>query len=279
MGNIIVILSIICNIFCGQYENIKTVNINEIVNTIEEQVNENQFNQEMKFILHAGGVTPEGIIGSNSIEALENSYAQGYRIMEIDLCWTKDNQLVCVHDWNSYYAPRFGKDSLTLQEFSKVKGSYYGYTSMTLDDLIQWMKLHNDAIIVTDIKENNVMGVELLAQKVPELKDRFWIQIYGKQEYDTISELGFKNIILTVYSMSWEEKQNAEKLVEFAEKHLLIGITFPIELLELIPDYLKTLKKAKVPLFVHTVNDTEIQRELFTAGVSGIYTDYGNLKK
>ena len=59
-----------------------------------------------KFILHAGGVTPNGILGSNSLEAVEHSYDNGYRVLEIDFCWTEDNHLVCVHDWDAYYAHR-----------------------------------------------------------------------------------------------------------------------------------------------------------------------------
>ena len=54
-------------------------------------------------ILHAGGVTPEGVTGSNSLEALEHSYENGFRLLELDFSWTCDGELVCVHDWNAFY--------------------------------------------------------------------------------------------------------------------------------------------------------------------------------
>lgn len=150
---------------------------------------------------------------------------------------------------------------------------------MNLDDLAKFMEENEDAIIVTDIKENCVEGVELLNTYYPELKNRFYIQIYDKNQYESVKNLGFKNIILTVYQMTWEEKQNANELVNFAKKHKLVGITFPSELIELVPNYVETLKESETPLLVHTVNDLESQKNLFEIGITGIYTDYGDASK
>lgn len=47
-----------------------------------------------EYILHAGGITPAGTVGSNSLEALDYSYQRGYRAMEVDFFWTTDGQLV-----------------------------------------------------------------------------------------------------------------------------------------------------------------------------------------
>ena len=225
-----------------------------------------------EYILHAGGITPAGTVGSNSLEALDYSYQRGYRAMEMDFFWTTDGQLVCVHDWEAYYAHSLGKEALTLQEFESVNGSY-GFTSMTIDTLAQWMTQHDDVIIVTDIKENCVEGAKMIAEQYPQLRDRFYIQIYNTQDYEAVSALGFQNIILTVYQMTWAEKADTNALVAFANSHTLAGITFPIDLVDLIPGYLETLVASGTPVFVHTVNDAETQRMLFDAGVAGVYTD------
>ena len=45
-------------------------------------------------ILHAGGVTPEGVTGSNSLEALEHSYENGFRLLELD--FSADEDVVCI---------------------------------------------------------------------------------------------------------------------------------------------------------------------------------------
>lgn len=228
-----------------------------------------------KFILHAGGATPDGIVGSNSLEALDWSYQLGYRLLEMDFCWTEDGDLVCVHDWDAYYAPRLGKTSLTLAEFEEMRSSCYGFTSMTLDHLAQWMQEHPDTQIITDIKEGNLEGAALIAQRYPQLLDRFILQIYSTQEYEAVSRLGFENIILTVYQMTWEEKTDTAFLADFINGHKLVGLSFPVELTKL-PGYVEQLLQSGAPLFVHTVNDAQTQAALFAQGIAGIYTDTGD---
>lgn len=223
---------------------------------------------ETRYILHAGGVTPTGAVGSNSLEALERSYAQGYRVMELDFCWTADRELVCVHDWARSYS---WMQPVTLAEFEAVRGSTYGYTSMTLDLLAAWLEVRPGAVIVTDIKEGNVAGAALIAERYPELKDRFVVQIYHMDEYEAIAELGFAQI-LTVYQMTWTEKTDAAALAEFAQTHSLVGLTFPAELAAR-EGYVEALSGAGVPLFAHTVNDTAEQAALFSLGISGVYAD------
>ena len=89
-----------------------------------------------------------------------------------------------------------------------------------------------------------------------------------------MADLGFEHIILTVYQMSWSEKQDTAALVRFAADHPREGITFPVELAD-TPGYVEALLEAQVPLFVHTVNDPADQAALVRQGISGIYTDLG----
>ena len=260
--------------FCSINKIGNEINRSEIIETIQK---ENELSSQ--FILHAGGITPNGIIGSNSLEAVEHSYANGYRVLEIDFCWTEDNHLVCVHDWDTYYAHRIGKKCVTLDEFEEVRYGTYGFTSLTLEHLCEWLKEHNDVIIVTDIKENCVGGAKLIAEKYPELKDNFCIQMYDKSEYEELSDLGFNKIIWTLYQLSWTEKMDTDTIVDFTKNHNLIGITFGSDLADLVPNYINKLKLANVPLFVHTVNDYNSQSKYFNMGITGIYTDFGEAKE
>ena len=162
----------------------------------------------------------------------------------------------------------------TLAQFEAVRDSTYGFTSLTLDHLIAWLREHPGVSIVTDIKEDCAAGAALIAQRCPDLRSRFIIQIYHPEEYDQVADLGFEHIILTVYQMSWSEKQDTAALVRFAAEHPLEGITFPVELAD-TPGYVEALLEAQVPLFVHTVNDPADQAALVRQGISGIYTDLG----
>lgn len=40
------------------------------------------------------------MIYNNTVEALENSIKKGYKLIELDLILTKDNELVCSHGWS-----------------------------------------------------------------------------------------------------------------------------------------------------------------------------------
>ena len=231
----------------------------------------------LRWILHAGGTTPNGYVGSNSIEAMDHSYESGYRAMELDFCWTEDGYFVCIHDWDAYYADMFGKTGgVTREEFESVRYGSYGFTSMTLADVADWMEAHPDTVIITDIKDRNVEAAEVIGEQYPDLRDRFYVQIYAKDDYDAVYNLGFRNIILTVYALSWEEKTDTADLVRFAKTHPLVGLTYPIELHEWIDGYTARMLDADTPLFVHTVNDSATQEALFDLGISGVYTDCGD---
>ena len=197
-----------------------------------------------------------------------------FRLLELGFSWTCDGELVCVHDWNAFYGRILDTDSPTLAQFEAVRDSTYGFTSLTLDHLIAWLREHPGVSIVTDIKEDCAAGAALIAQRCPDLRSRFIIQIYHPEEYDQVADLGFEHIILTVYQMSWSEKQDTAALVRFAAEHPLEGITFPAELAD-TPGYVEALLEAQVPLFVHTVNDPADQAALVRQGISGIYTDLG----
>ena len=47
------------------------------------------------------------------------------------------------------------------------------------------------------IKEDCAAGAALIAQRCPDLRSRFIIQIYHPEEYDQVADLGFEHIILT----------------------------------------------------------------------------------
>lgn len=221
----------------------------------------------MKYIMHAGGRTPEGTAGTNSLEALELSYEKGYRTFEIDMSWTADTQLVCVHSWGEADQPPLARD------FAAQRGEGEN-TSLMVVDLYGWLREHPDAWVVTDIKDRNLMGAATIARRFPDVLDRTILQIYSFEEYDEAWELGFRHIILTVYQMTGEERADTEALVEFARTHPLEGLTFPVEMVQK-EGYVESLLAGDTPLFVHTVNGREKQEQLFAQGISGIYTDNG----
>jgi len=103
-----------------------------------------------RFIAHAGGAI-NGNIYTNSLEALDENYAKGFKLFELDLVETSDGHIVALHEWKKYPQQSGYKGKLppTLAEFKshKILGRY---TPMDLDDINRWFEAHSDAILVTD---------------------------------------------------------------------------------------------------------------------------------
>ena len=80
-------------------------------------------NQTREFLIaHAGG-TIDGISGTNSLEAVENSRDQQFSFFELDLLISKDNRIVAAHDWKHFLEITgfVGKKGAALRQAEFVK--------------------------------------------------------------------------------------------------------------------------------------------------------------
>ena len=144
-----------------------------------------------KYIAHAGGGV-NNIRYCNCFEALNKNYELGHRFFEIDFSWTKDKQLVAIHDWGQTYKRFYGNKippPPTYEMFKslKMKG---GYSSITLTKLSNWLKLHDDAYIVTDVKNNNIAALTYIRDNFPKDISKYIPQIYFLNEYEPVYKLG-----------------------------------------------------------------------------------------
>ena len=119
--------------------------------TQETPLNSGKSNYNVnRFIAHAGGKL-DGNVYTNSLEALNQNYANGFRIFELDIVKTSDNHFVAAHDWEHWQKITGYKENIppTLEAFKKQK-IMNKYTPMTMDDINRWFSAHPDAILVTD---------------------------------------------------------------------------------------------------------------------------------
>ncbi len=221
-----------------------------------------------RFVAHAGGLV-DGVAYSNSLDALEAGYRRGYRLFELDFSWTSDQQLALIHDWEQSWARLFAEQGVpTAERFRSARMSEGRHRQMMLDDLLAWLGQHEDAFVVTDVKEHNVEALQRIAGDAGELATRFIPQIYDPDEFDAVRALGFRHLILTVY----RSKLGEPELVEWARSADLWALT--------VPDYRVARGEFAVlagtaapPIFVHTVNSAERWQWLRDNGFHGIYTD------
>lgn len=226
-----------------------------------------------QLVSHAAG-SIYGYRYTNSLEALEESYKNGFKLIELDFDWTSDDQLVLIHDWESTVERMFMIPArvLSLREFKELE-TFQDLSLMDLSDLVAWLKKNNDAYIVTDIKDRNVEALRIIAEKHPEIKEQIIPQIYSMEEYSQVQEMDYTNIILTLYKTYY----NDDEIIKFAKANKLFAVTMNIQ--RGYTGLAKKLKDEGIATYVHTVNSLHTFEELFENGVTGIYTDYFHANK
>jgi glycerophosphoryl diester phosphodiesterase len=153
---------------------------------------------EARLVAHAGGAVL-GLTYTNSSEALDEHYAEGYRVFELDFHWTSDGRLVVVHDW-AEISERVGAKShvFSYEEFVSARRRD-GLHQLTFEDLRKWLQTHRDAFVVTDTKDSNIRLLRYLQENSGDIRPQLIIQIYRVSELRAARQLGPRAVWLTVY--------------------------------------------------------------------------------
>lgn len=224
--------------------------------------------QHQPLIAHAGGHI-YGYKYTNSLEALENSYNNGFRFIELDFDWTADNQIVLIHDWSKMASRLFMTEPrvFTKEEFDNTP-VLQNLTLLDIENLAKWLEDRSDVNIVTDVKNRNLDCLQYIGLNYEHIKNQIVPQVYSFDEYIKAKQLGYDNIILTLYKSNYTD----DEIMGFAKNNEIFAITMPIE--RGYTELPRKLKESGVLSYVHTVNDLYTFEELNLNGVYGIYTDY-----
>lgn len=103
-----------------------------------------------RFIAHAGGKI-EGSTYTNSLEALDLSYKNGFRLFELDILESADSVFVAAHSWEDWqnltgYNGQLPPSSSIFKQYKILDK----YTPLDINDINNWFSGHPDAILVTD---------------------------------------------------------------------------------------------------------------------------------
>ena len=71
------------------------------------------------------------------------------------------------------------------------------------------------------MKDDNLRALKKIAEDHPETIDRIIPQIYAFEEYEPVWDMGYRNIILTLYVKNYAD----EPVLGFAQSHRLFGVT------------------------------------------------------
>ncbi len=225
-------------------------------------------------VAHAGG----GIGGktyTDSIDALDYNIKRGFAYFELDFSFTRDGQLVCIHDWKDNFKDIFGfelPDRPTLEDFSALVDNYPGPKNCTLDTLAGWMEQNPSAVIVTDVKDDNFSALRIIAEKISDFQERIIPQVYDPANFEKIKGLGYEQMIWTLYRYGGSDAS----VLDWVDKLTPLGplaITMPTRRARTtLP---AELAGKGIPTYVHTINDKKRKNEfLGKYGVTEVYTDF-----
>lgn len=240
---------------------------------------------EVPVIAHAGGGI-NGRTNTNSQEALELAVKNGHQVIEVDLSLTSDGELVLSHGWeeDSAEAREVETGVPDLQTFCDTRVCRK-YTPVTMKDLLAWMKRHKEVYIVTDTKCEEAelrqqFGrlVELAGQD-SRLLDRFVVQVYDTEMYDTIQSIyAFPNVMYATYQTADKDLAYWNQVVEDCASRGIQAVSVSREYVSTkkhpSQPYVEILKDAGLKVCVHTVNTITGMETLLDAGADIVMSDF-----
>ncbi|MCL2415588.1 MAG: hypothetical protein FWD01_02140 [Defluviitaleaceae bacterium] len=236
-----------------------------------EEFEEKEERIGLALIAHAGGGI-DGYPGSNSLEAMQNSGALGFRYIELDMLPTTDGKILLNHDWNtiSNRIPGIFNGNMSHSDFMNHR-IFGKFTPVDLDMLIEFLKENPAVRIITDTKDTNYAALYAIAEFFPEYRHRFIPQIYAFGDISLVRDLGFDDIILTVYMLG-RANQNPQTIHRFALEEGLYGVTIPESLA--FSSFISDLDMEEVRYMTHTIDSPERALEAYSMGFYAIYTGF-----
>lgn len=223
-------------------------------------------NYSVKFNAHAFGPW-QGKTYTNSLEAFENSYKNGFRIFETDISETSDQKFVAKHLWNEsdyiHLEMEFNpeKPILSEEEFLSQKliaKTTSGATPLNLDGVFRLMKKYSDITVMFDFlpgmfDKNNPALMEKFASFFtdPDIAERSIIEVYSAQNALALKKAGFKNIQLWIDypSLRSQEMPRIEDYISFLTHNNIKIVSISAQNAMQFPEEISKLKAAGITVF------------------------------
>ena len=225
----------------------------------------------LALIAHASAAVG-GWEGSNALEALENAVRLGFRYIEVDMLYTTDGEIVLNHNWHhvSNHVPGVENGIMSHAEFMSHR-IFGRFTPVDLEMLIDFLRENPGPRIITDTKATDYAALYAIAEHFPEYMHRFIPQVYAFEDVERIRNLGFEDIILTIYMISLENR-DPNLIHQFATEQGLYAVAMPESWA--VPDFAAHLDMNEMRYMVHTIDSAEKAAMLYDMGFYGIYTGF-----
>ena len=151
------------------------------------------------------------------------------------------------------------------------------YATLSYEELLNLLIEHKDIYLVTDTKTPNTEDtikifndmVKIAKEKDEKVLDRFIVQIYNEQMFETIMNIyPLKSVLYTLYITNSLNKD----ILNFCKKNEIKAVI--MSEIRFSKEFVKSLAGIRVNVYVHTINSKTILEELKAKEVYEIYTDY-----
>ena len=223
-----------------------------------------------RFIAHAGGGIDD-LKYTNSLEAVNKSIKDNFKLIELDIRETLDNVFVGVHEWKEFKKitntkkkdeNELNNEALLLNEFKKKK-IYKKYTPLDIISINDIFRKNNELILLTD-KTNNFSK---LNSDLNFDKKRVMVEVFGKKNYfKSISE----GIINPIYSFNHKD-------YNFVIKHKIKIISAHSQDIINNSQIYKKLVENNVMVFMYSSNESDFINNNLDILFTHVYTDFWNI--
>lgn len=223
-----------------------------------------------RFIAHAGGEVRRKRY-TNSLQALNQSYDNGFRLFELDIIKTLDGKYVAAHDWE-YWALIAGYQGIlpvTEKEFLSYK-IHGEFTPMNMEIINKWFEAHPDAKLITDkVNEPKRFAKEFIDKK------RLMMELFSINALKEGIEIGIGSAMASenvLNEIGGQERIKVLKSLGIA--HIVVSRTF----IEGNMPFLEELKANQIKTYVFHINVEEGKDEDYLLNyemdyIFGMYAD------
>ena len=196
-----------------------------------------------RFIAHAGGAI-HGKIYTNSLDALNHSYKNGFRLMELDLTFSKDSSIIALHDWELWRVMirnRSISTPVSTTTFLETK-LYDSILPLDIEGINTWFSEHHDAVLVTDKFEHPTLLSKLFIDK-----NRLMMEMNHEDSIERAIELGILGVML---GEVFVRKADPKKIRQFFEK----GVKYAVVSRSFIHEYphkTRFMKGLGIKIYIH----------------------------
>lgn len=245
------------------------------------------------YILHALGGMEGQYSYINSIDCLEENYAAGYRLFEVDVSFTSDGKLVLAHstdhnvwskaDWENKLGQPYDESHplASYDEFMKfqIPG---GFRPSSFMDLLDFMREHDDLFVMIDPAYRDYEETVKLYSEIVELADRdadllSHMIVAGQstammKAARSVYDFPICNLYFSPDSRREESIFSPKDFIQFCKDNEILS--FSVSSSVYTEEYASQMKDSGLICYVFTINDEQEARRFFDMGADVVGTDF-----